>query len=30
MSFVTTYNLFNRTESDPAAEAQKILGLSGQ
>jgi hypothetical protein len=30
MAFVTTYNLFNRTESDPTAEALKILGLPAQ
>ena len=30
IAFVTTYSLFNRTQSNPAAEAIKILGLSAQ
>jgi hypothetical protein len=27
MQFLTKYSLFNRTESDPDAEARKILNL---
>ncbi len=30
VTFVTTYTLFNRTESSPDTEARKILGLSTQ
>jgi hypothetical protein len=30
MSFVTTYNLFKRSQPDPSAEARVILGLPAQ
>jgi hypothetical protein len=30
VSFSTVYTLFNRTQSDPTAEARKVLGLASQ